>query len=95
MENDILEIIRREKPLLEKEFGVTEIALFGSHARGNAGRDSDVDVLVTLTEPQYSILARLLIYLEKKLNKKVDLIRKGPHLSERFFKIIGKDIIYV
>jgi predicted nucleotidyltransferase len=94
MKNAVLEIIKKEKPLLVKEFGVKEIALFGSYARGNAGKDSDVDILVTLTKPEYSVLAGLLIYLEEKLNKKVDLIRTGPHLTERFFKIIGKDIIY-
>ena len=48
-----------------------EIALFGSYARGNAGKDSDVDILVTLTKPGiFHMLAGLLIYLEEKLNKK-------------------------
>jgi predicted nucleotidyltransferase len=94
MKNEILEFLKEEKPDLEKEFGVQEIAVFGTYARGDARPDSDVDILVSLTQPQYSMLARLLIYLEEKLHKKVDLVRKGPHITERFYKIVGNDIIY-
>ena len=34
-------------------------------------------------------------YLEKKLNAKIDILRKGPHISERFLNQIRKDLIYV
>jgi len=37
----------------------------------------------------------LYAYLEKKLNAKIDILRKGPHISERFLKQIHKDLIYV
>jgi len=94
MQNNILEILKKEKPYLEKEFGVEEIALFGSYARGNATKESDVDVLVKVHEVKYKTLVRILIYLEEKLNRRIDLVTKGPHLSERFYSIINKDIIY-
>jgi uncharacterized protein len=38
--------LRRARPELEREFGVRRLALFGSHARGDATAASDVDVLV-------------------------------------------------
>ncbi len=92
--NEFLEILKQEKPFLEKEFGVEEIALFGSYARGEEEPDSDVDVLVKVKEISLKKLVGLLTYLENKFQRKVDLVCKGKHLSERFFKIINKDIIY-
>lgn len=95
MQNKILETLKKEKPFLEKEFGVTEIGLFGSHARGDAKEDSDVDILISLREIKYSLLAGAFIYLEQKLKRKIDLIRRGPHLSSKFLSKVEKDIIYV
>ena len=91
----IIKLIKAEKPYLQKQFGVEEIALFGSYARGEEKSDSDVDILVSLQKPSYSLLMGLYVYLESKLNLKIDLIRKGPHVSERFLKYINKDLIYV
>jgi len=36
---------------IAEQYGVTNIRVFGSMARGEAGPDSDVDLLVTLTRP--------------------------------------------
>jgi len=55
----------------------------------------DVDILVSLSKPSYSLIMGLYLFLEKKLNMKVDITRKGPHISQRFLKNISKDIIYV
>lgn len=90
----IIACITAEKPYLKEHFGVEEIALFGSYARGEEKKDSDVDILVSLKKPSYSLLMGLYVYLEKKLNSKIDITRKGPHISERFFKHISKDLIY-
>ncbi len=91
----IIETIKAEKSYLQEHFGVEEIALFGSYARGEEKVDSDVDILVKLKNPSYSLLMGLYAYLEIKLNAKIDVIRKGPHISERFLKHINKDLIYV
>lgn len=91
----IIECIKSEKPYLQKQFGVEEIALFGSFARGEEAPDSDVDILVILKTPSYSLLMGLYAHLERKLSTKIDIVRKGPHVSERFLKYISKDLIYV
>ena len=91
----IIETLKAEKPYLQKKFGVNEIALFGSFARGEEKSESDIDLLVSLKKPSYSLLMGLYLYLEKKLNTKIDIIRKGPHVSERFLKHISKDLINV
>lgn len=91
----IIATIKAEKPFLQEHFGVEEIALFGSYSRGEETIDSDVDILVSIKKPSYSLLMGLYAYLEKKLNTKIDILRKGPHVSERFLKHINKDLIYV
>ena len=39
------------KPILKKKFQVETIGIFGSYSRGEQEKKSDVDILVTLTEP--------------------------------------------
>lgn len=43
--DEALQTLRAAKPLLDR-YGVARIGVFGSVARGEAGPDSDVDVLV-------------------------------------------------
>src|SRR5262249_35960095 len=38
-----------------REYGVSELALFGSVARGEAGADSDIDFLYVLSDPMIGI----------------------------------------
>lgn len=82
-------------PHLREAFGVEEIALFGSYAKGIQTSTSDIDFLVTLKKPSYNLFMGLFLYLENKFNHKVDLVRKGSHLSQQFLNYINKDLIYV
>ena len=80
---------------LQDKFGLISIGLFGSHARGTEGPGSDVDLLVELSEVRFDYLAGLQIYLESRLGKPVELIRKRKGLSDRFLRRIERDIQYV
>ncbi len=96
MENkDIIELLRNEKRNLREKFGLISIGLFGSHAKGNQSPESDVDLLVELSEARFDSLAGLQIYLESRLGKPVELIRKRKGLSDRFLRRIERDIQYV
>jgi len=46
---EILERLKRELPYLQKRFGVRQIALYGSFARQDQKKKSDVDILVELS----------------------------------------------
>lgn len=43
---EILAILSKEKPALQRDFGVSTLALFGSAARDELLPDIDIDVLV-------------------------------------------------
>ena len=94
-QKDIITLLRDEKPILREKFGLISIGLFGSHAKGSEGPESDVDLLVELSEARFDSLAGLQIYLETKVQKPVDLIRKRKGFSERFLSRIERDIKYV
>lgn len=89
----ILETIRSNKPGFA-HLGVLSIGLFGSYANDKALPGSDIDILVELSQPDWDILCIVWDTLEKQLNTKVDLVRKGSHLRDTFMKSVEKDIIY-
>jgi hypothetical protein len=93
-DQEILDLLQKEKAFLKREFGVLSIGLFGSYVKGTQGPESDVDLLVELTEPRFDFLVGLQMYLESKIGKPVELVRKRPGLSERFIKRIETQIQY-
>ena len=93
--NEIIKILKPEKQFLKDNFGVERIALFGSYAKGIQKMDSDIDFFIELQKPDYSSLMGLYLYLEAKFDSKIDIVRKGPHLSKRFLSNIEKELIDV
>ena len=68
---------------------------FGSYARGEAGADSDVDVLVDFREGATLFdLAGLGDFLEEKLQKKVDVVSQRG-VREEIRESIYKDMVYL
>jgi len=92
--NQIINLLRAEKSYLTKEFGVVTIGLFGSFATGRTDTNSDIDLIVELTEPRFDYLAGLQIYLEKKFSRKIEIVRKGNRINTRFVQRVEKDAIY-
>lgn len=69
-----IELLARSKPELQKRFGITSLALFGSTARDVATADSDVDILVNFDGPATSKrYFGVQFYLEDLLGCPVDL----------------------
>jgi len=94
-EKDILDILQKEKRYLQENFGLLSIGLFGSYSKGKQGPDSDVDLLVELSEPRFDFLSGIQIYLENRIGKRVEVIRKRKNISEQFLSRIEKSIHYV
>ena len=74
MTSDIGQIKTKVYPVFKK-FRVSKSAVFGSIARGEAKKNSDIDILVQLPADSSLLdLIALKIELEKKLGKNVDLL---------------------
>lgn len=69
------------KPELKKRYKVETIAIFGSYTRGEQTKSSDLDVLVTFSQPigVYGFI-EVEQFIRKKLGVKVDLVQKGALL---------------
>ena len=67
--------------------GASRISLFGSFINGEAGPESDLDILVEFSESKSLLeLVRLERELSEQLGIKVDLLTEGsisPHLIDR------------
>lgn len=49
--HEVLDGLRKMKPDLARQYGVSRIGVFGSAARGQMRDDSDIDVVVELSNP--------------------------------------------
>jgi len=49
----ILDVLRKNRSLLEDRYGVEKIGLFGSYATNQATDESDIDIFVKLKENRF------------------------------------------
>jgi len=71
---EIEQIKKKIVPVLKK-FNVTKAGIFGSYARGEQKKRSDVDILIELdNSADLFDLIRLQANLEKEVKRKVDLV---------------------
>ena len=89
----IKEIKDRVKPILNK-YGINNIYLFGSYARGEAKSTSDVDIYCDKGNIRTLIdQGNLEDELEKALNKKVDIVFDTSYMDDFFKEQIMGDMI--
>ena len=70
--------LQQELPLLQKEYRVATLALFGSYVRREQTDSSDLDILVTFTHtPDLLHVIELENYLSDQLGLQVDLVMRS------------------
>jgi predicted nucleotidyltransferase len=92
--NDILNKLTELKPILNKEYAVKQIGLFGSFSDDSNSEDSDIDLLVEFEKPIGWKYFSLEIYLEKIFGRKIDLVTPNA-LKEQIKDRILKQVKYV
>jgi predicted nucleotidyltransferase len=92
---EIKKKLKEKSVTLNKQYHVRTIGIFGSYARGEQGKKSDLDILIEFEKP-VSLLG--LVSLENSLSDflgiKIDLTPSDdirPELRER----ILKEVIYI
>ena len=76
---DVKNQLEKLKPLLKERYQVKTIGFFGSYARGEQNRNSDIDILVEFLDDSSIDLfdfIELEDFLSRKLRIKVDLATK-------------------
>jgi predicted nucleotidyltransferase len=72
---EVLKLLAQSKPALVAQFGVDQLALFGSTVRDSARGDSDIDILVSFVGPASSErYFGVQFFLEDLLGRPVDLV---------------------
>jgi hypothetical protein len=85
-----LETVRGPIHRIARKYGVRNVRIFGSFARGEQHRTSDIDLLVDLPDGMTLIqLSGLKIDLEEALKRSVDVLTEdslSPYLRERILQ---------
>lgn len=92
--NNILQLLKKKKPHIEHRFSVNSIGLFGSCARNSMHSRSDIDILVSFSEPSFDHYMDLKFYLEDLFGRPVDLVMQQT-VKRRLQKVIQQDTLYV
>ena len=88
-----IKIFRDHKTELKKRFHVESLSIFGSVRRGTEGPDSDLDILVRYHKtPGMFQFLDLKQYLEKLVNKPVDLVTEGALKKQLRDKILKEAV---
>ena len=79
-QNNELKKLKPKLIRILKANGIKKAGIFGSYARGDQKKNSDIDVLIQPTRNMGLEFVGVKLELENKLNKKVDLVTyKGIH----------------
>jgi len=82
----LIQILRQHKGELAQSYGVRELAIFGSHVRGEATAESDLDILVEFDDPpSFFRFLQLEQYLSDLLGGREELVTRQalkPHIGK-------------
>lgn len=86
-------IIKENKSILNEEYKVKKIGIFGSYIHGTQEKTSDIDILVEFFEPVGWEIVDLIEFLERILGLKVDLVTPNGLKPQLRSKIL-KDVVF-
>ena len=90
----ILIKLKEVKPLLQQQYNLTEIALFGSYARNEQTNDSDVDIMVQFAKPSFRNFCATSDKLDEIFKGlEVQIVSKGA-IKPAYFEYVKPDLLY-
>lgn len=90
----VLRELRNHRAEFERLYGVTKIGVFGSVARDEPRKNSDIDVVVEMREPDLFYLVHIKETLEKNLRRQVDVIRYRDKMNRYLKARIDREARY-
>lgn len=92
---EVIDILRNFKINFSEKYGIKMLGLFGSFARKQQKKSSDLDVVVVLQESDFFTLIQIQEELEKLTSYKVDVVNFRDSLRDSLKANIMKDAIFV
>lgn len=93
--DEIILVLRKFKEMNPKKYSIIKIGVFGSAARDDMREESDIDVVVELTEPDLFKLIGIKQDLEDQFHRPVDIVRYRDNMNRFLRSRIDKEAVYV
>ncbi len=93
--DDVLAVLSEFKRDSGDKYGILELGVFGSVARGVAGEASDVDVCIKTRTPDPYVLVHIKEDLEQRVRRHVDIVRVRDRMNPSLRERIEREGIYV
>lgn len=93
--DDVLAILRDFKRNFAEKYGILEIGIFGSIVRNEAQGDSDVDICIKTKTPNPFVLVHIKAEIERRVRKRVDIVRIREKMNPFLKEHIEKEGVYV
>jgi predicted nucleotidyltransferase len=90
----ILRELKNHLSQFGRMYGVTKIGVFGSVARDEPRKDSDIDVVVEMREPDLFYIVHIKETLEKNFQRPVDVIRYRNTMNKHLKARIDREARY-
>ena len=95
MTNATLQELKTKTTPVFRRYGVLRAGVFGSYARGEAKKSSDIDFLIKYPRGITLFgIGGLKIDLEKTIGKEVDLAQEG-YIKDRIKSYVEKDLVQI
>jgi predicted nucleotidyltransferase len=91
----IIKILHDYKKKYAKQYNIVKIGLFGSVARNASHEGSDVDVVLTINEPDLFTIIGIKQDLESRFEQPVDIVTYREDMNQFLKNRIDKEAVYV
>lgn len=91
---EVIDLLKEIKPILQKNYGIETIALFGSYSRNEQTDESDIDILVEHSTPLGFKFLDMIYELDNLFKKEVQVVSKNG-IKPKYLDAIKPDLIYV
>jgi uncharacterized protein len=91
----LLSLLSEFKKNYGEKYGIIEMGIFGSYARGDACDDSDIDVWIKTVTPDPFNIVHLKEFLEIMTNRHVDIVRLRDTMNPYLKEIINSEGLHV
>jgi predicted nucleotidyltransferase len=92
---NILEKLKNYKQEFERKYGIKKIGVFGSVARNEANENSDIDIVIEMSEPDMFFAVHIKEILEIDFKRPVDIVRYRSMMNKYLKNRIDREALYV